>query len=176
MNPEATLKKVKSYFLESKLYVFMKDFTDNLSVYPAGEFDLKQKQQNQVEALSSKLWSNHIGFTLGQGKNSEPFTFAALFHEYKNNLVLQGTEKSIPYFVSDAARFSLLLEQFEKTKQQAKSNQHLQKYYKDRFPHKSKDVLSLLLDDLAMLSSKYGFSMDKKSIIEEYNSVLQQYK
>lgn len=176
MNQDATSKKIKTYFKNSKLYHFMKDFTDKASIYPASEFDLKPKQQNQVELLSAKMWSSHIGFTLGKGQASDTFTFAGLFHEYKNNLVLQGTEKSIPYFISDAAKFSLLLEKFEKEKQQAKQNQNLQKYYKDLFPHKAKDVLSLLLDDLTYLSDKYGLNFNKKAAIEEYNSVLSQYK
>jgi len=158
---EVARKRVQS----SSLFKTLQPFVKNVAIFPESTFELKPKQMKQIKDLSWELYSYHT-------------VFESVFHNLKSSLVLQGTLKNLNFIVKEAALFAWRLDNFynDKTKDQiVKKNQHLQKYYKDNFSLKSKDVLSALLDDVQSISETYGLEYDKKELINFYKECLEFY-
>tara|TARA_B100000700_G_scaffold69353_2_gene76887 strand:- start:7558 stop:8133 length:576 start_codon:yes stop_codon:yes gene_type:complete len=163
---EVNMREVaRKSIYSSSLFKTLKPFIDNVAIFPESTFELKPKQMKQIKDLSWKLYSYHT-------------VFESVFHNLKSTLVLQGSYRNLNFLVKESALFAWRLDNFynDKNKDQiAKKNQHLQKYYKDNFSLKSKDVLSALLDDVQYISETYGLDYDKKELINFYKECLEFY-
>lgn len=148
---------VRATLAKSKLYQLLNGLTSSIMVYPETTFDLKPKQQNKIAMLSSSMWKYHVALPASK-------------HDAMGSILLQGKHMDITFLIKECATFCYHYETLISKSSTVKQMPELKKYYEELLSVKPKDILSALLTELFEYSQAYGFEIDKKSVVEQYNN------
>jgi hypothetical protein len=157
LNNLEIMNKNNGKLSESLLYGIMSEFLVEVEKYPAAQIECeKDKRAKAIEAACSKLYHAHTVFTPS-------------VNDYGNSIILIDNDMPVKYMIDEAVNFCFHLDNFYTEIKKANSVQELQQYYKN-FTLKPKLILDSLITDLKLLSDRYEFDIDVKTVVMAYNT------